>query len=58
MPSVKNKTLDKEFLCRVFFTKDFLLGTRQRASLPSGRKKTLGNHLALVKEPNFGSECT
>jgi hypothetical protein len=36
LPSVKNKTLDKEFLYRVlYFTKGFLLGTRQRASLLS-----------------------
>jgi hypothetical protein len=36
LPSVKNKTLGKELLCRVFyFTEGFLRGTRQRASLPS-----------------------
>jgi hypothetical protein len=36
LPSVKNKTLGKELLWRVFFfTEGFLLGTRQRASLAS-----------------------
>jgi hypothetical protein len=36
LPSVKNKTLGKEALRRVFsFTEGFLRGTRQRASLPS-----------------------
>jgi hypothetical protein len=39
LPSVKNKTLGKELLRRVFsFTEGFLRGTRQRASLPSARK--------------------
>jgi hypothetical protein len=39
LPSVKNKTLGKELLRRVFsFTESFLRGTRQRASLPSAQK--------------------
>jgi hypothetical protein len=38
LPSVKNKTLGKEFLRRVFsFTEGFLRGTRQGASLLSAR---------------------
>jgi hypothetical protein len=42
LQSVKNKTLDKELLRRVFyFTESFLRGTRQRAYLSSARKKTL-----------------
>jgi hypothetical protein len=53
MSSVKNKTLGKEPLRRVFsFTEGFLCGTRQRASLPSDRKKQLVKYLALDKEPN------
>jgi hypothetical protein len=56
LPSVKNKTLDKELLCRVFsFTEGFLFGTRQRTSLSSARKKHSAKHLAFSKEPNFGS---
>jgi hypothetical protein len=51
LPNVKNKTLGKEPLRRVFsFIEGFLRGTRQRASLPSARNKTLG------KEPNSGSD--
>jgi hypothetical protein len=57
LPSAKNKTLGKEFLCRVFFFSDgFLLGTWQRASLPSARKKHSVNYLTLGKEPNSGSD--
>jgi hypothetical protein len=52
----KIKTLDIETLCRVFFfTEGFLLGTRQKASLPSARKKHSANYLTLGKEPNSGS---
>jgi hypothetical protein len=40
LPSVKNKTLGKEFLCRVFFSESFLLGTRQKASLPKCPKES------------------
>jgi hypothetical protein len=46
LPSVKNKTLGKEILCRVFsFTESFLCGTRQIAYLSSARKK----HSAKIK---------
>jgi hypothetical protein len=56
LPSVKNKTLSKELLRRVFsFTEGFLRGTRQRASLSSARKKHSAKNLALGKEPNSGS---
>jgi hypothetical protein len=68
--SVQNKTLRKETLCRVlkkhsatsffvecFFTEGSLLDTRQRASLPSARKKHSTNHLTLDKEPNSRSVC-
>jgi hypothetical protein len=42
LASVKNKTLGKELLHRVFyFTEGFLRGTWQRTFLPSARKKTL-----------------
>jgi hypothetical protein len=73
LPSVKNKTLGKELLWRVFFlprvfclalvkellwrvfyfTKGFLLGTRQRASLPSAQKNTRQNiwHSAKSRIP-------
>jgi hypothetical protein len=41
LPSVKNKTLGKELLRRVFsFIECFLRGTRQKASLPSAEKNT------------------
>jgi hypothetical protein len=57
LPSVKNKTLDKELLRRVFsFTEGFLRGTRQRASLSSARKKHSAKNMVLDKEPNSGSD--
>jgi hypothetical protein len=37
------------------FTESFLRGTRQRASLPSARKKHSTKYLAFGKEPNSGS---
>jgi hypothetical protein len=60
------KTLGKETPCRVskikpsakiffaecFFTEGFLLGTRQRASLPSAQKKHSANHFTLGR-PRF-----
>jgi hypothetical protein len=53
LPSVKNKTLDKELLCRVFyFTESFLCGTWQRASLPSA-KKTLGKVFGSRQREKF-----
>jgi hypothetical protein len=56
--SVKNKTLGKKILRWVFsFTEGFLCGTRQRASLPSARKKHSAKYLVLSKEPNYGSAC-
>jgi hypothetical protein len=56
--SVKNKTLGKKLLHRVFsFTEGFLRGTRQRASLPSVQKKHLAKNMALGKKPNSGSVC-
>jgi hypothetical protein len=43
LPSIKNKTLGKELLRRVFyFTECFLRGIRQRVFLLSARNKTLG----------------
>jgi hypothetical protein len=40
LSSVKNKTLGKELIRRVFsFTESFLGGTWQKAFLPSARKK-------------------
>jgi hypothetical protein len=52
LPSVKNKTLGKKFLRRVFFsfTDGFLRGTRQ------ARKKHSTKYLVLSKEPNSGSD--
>ena len=59
LPSVKNKTLDKELLRRVFsFTESFLHGTRQRAYLPSIRKKHSAKNMTLGKELNSGSVYT
>jgi hypothetical protein len=60
LPSVKNKTLGKELLRRVFyFAESFLRDTRQRASLPSARKKnTQTKYLVLSKERNFDSAIT
>jgi hypothetical protein len=67
----QKKTLGKETLCRVskinhsaksLFAECFLLprfflrGTRQRASLPSARKKHSAKNMALGKEPNSGSD--
>ena len=44
LSSYKNKTLGKELFCRVFyFTEGFLLGNRERTSLPSARKNTCQN---------------
>jgi hypothetical protein len=71
LPSVIFLTLDKEALCRVskktlgkellrwvfYFTDSFLSGTRQRASLPSARKKHSTKYLVLGKERNSGSVC-
>jgi hypothetical protein len=52
LPSIKNKTLGKELLRRVFsFTEGFLHGTRQRS-----QKKHSAKNLALDKEPNSGSD--
>jgi hypothetical protein len=54
LPSVKNKTLDKEPIRRVFsFTEGFLRGTRQRASLPSARNKTLGKEYDTRQRAKF-----
>jgi hypothetical protein len=53
--SVKNKTLGKELLRRVFsFTEGFLRGTRQRASLRVPEKKHSAKNMTLGKEPNSG----
>jgi hypothetical protein len=50
----QKKTLGKELLCRVFyFTEGFLCGTRQRASLPSARKKTLGKEYGTRQRAKF-----
>jgi hypothetical protein len=52
LPSVKNKTLGKELLCRVFsFTEGFLCGTRQSAA----QKKHSAKNMTLSKEPNSSS---
>jgi hypothetical protein len=54
LPSVKNKTLGKELLRRVFsFTEGFLRGTRQRASLPSARNKTLDKEYDTRQRAKF-----
>jgi hypothetical protein len=54
LSSVKNKTLGKEPLRRVFsFTEGFLRGTRQRASLPSARNKTLGKKYGTRQRAKF-----
>jgi hypothetical protein len=50
LPSVKNKTLVKELLRRVFFYREFFCV----ATLPSAQKKHSTKYLALGKEPNFG----
>jgi hypothetical protein len=56
LPSVKNKTLGKELLRRVFsFTEGFLRGTRQRALCRVPEIKHSTKNLALGKEPNSGS---
>jgi hypothetical protein len=53
---VPEKTLGKELFRRVFsFIEGFLCGTRQRASLPSARKKHSAKHLTLDKESNSDS---
>jgi hypothetical protein len=57
LPSVKNKTLGKKLLRRVFsFTEDFLRGTRQRPSCRVSERKHSTKYLALVKEPNSSSD--
>jgi hypothetical protein len=57
LPSVKNKTLGKEFFRRVFFLpRVFLRGTRQRAYLPSAKKKHSAKNMTLGKDPNSGSD--
>jgi hypothetical protein len=38
-----------------YFTECFLRDTRQRASLPSARKKHSAKNMTLGKEPNSGS---
>jgi hypothetical protein len=54
LPSIKNKTLGKELLRRVFsFTEGFLRGTRQRASLPSAQNKTLGKEYGTRQRAKF-----
>jgi hypothetical protein len=56
LPSVKNKTLGKELLRRVFsFIEDFLRGTRQRALCRVPKIKRSAKNMALGKEPNSGS---
>jgi hypothetical protein len=56
LPSVKNKTLGKELLRRVFsFTEGFLRGTRQRTLCRVPEIKHSAKNLALGKEPNSGS---
>jgi hypothetical protein len=42
LSSVKNKTLGKEFLCRVFFYRGIFASHSTKSFLPSARKKTLG----------------
>jgi hypothetical protein len=55
--TLKNKTLDKELLRRVFsFTEGFLRGTRQRALCRVPEIKHSAKNTALGKEPNSGSE--
>jgi hypothetical protein len=57
LPSVKNKTLGKELLRRVFsFTEGFLCDTRQRALCRVPEIKHSAKNMALGKEPNSGSE--
>jgi hypothetical protein len=57
LPSVKNKTLGKKFLCRVFsFTEGFLCGTRQRALCRVPKIKHSAKNMTLGKEPNSGSD--
>jgi hypothetical protein len=57
LPSVKNKTLGKELLRRVFsFTEGFLCGTRQRALCRVPEIKHSAKNMTLGKEPNSGSE--
>jgi hypothetical protein len=56
LPSVKNKTLGKELLRRVFsFTEGFLRGTRQRALCRVPEIKHSAKNMTLGKEPNSGS---
>jgi hypothetical protein len=40
----------------VFFAECFLFSTRQRVSLPSARKKTLGKLHSTRQRPDSGSE--
>jgi hypothetical protein len=55
LPSVKNKTLSKELLYRVFsFTEGFLLGSA-KSFFVECLKKHSAKHLALGKEPNSSS---
>jgi hypothetical protein len=56
LSSVKNKTLGKELLRRVFsFIEGFLCGTRQRALCRVPEIKHSAKNMALGKEPNSGS---
>jgi hypothetical protein len=56
LPSVKNKTLGKELLRRVFsFTECFLRGTRQRGLCRVPEIKHSAKNMTLGKELNSGS---
>lgn len=56
--SLLSIALGKEFLCRVFFYREFFclaLGKELLCRVPERKHST--NHLALGKEPNSGSGC-
>jgi hypothetical protein len=56
LPSVKNKTLGKKLLRRVFsFTEGFFVALGKELICRVPEKKHSANNMALVKEPNSGS---
>jgi hypothetical protein len=54
LPSVKNKTLGKELLRRVFsFYRGFFVWHSTKSSLPSARNKTLGKEYDTRQRAKF-----
>jgi hypothetical protein len=55
LSNVKNKTLSKEFLCKVFFYRAFFGWHSAKSFFAECPKKHSINHLILDKELNSGS---